>query len=81
MAYMPESAWIYRGLVYNKDITTKKRIKNIMTLQQIFEKFKTLKTSSDKLVFLDELKVMTQNNIINFDINFKNIEENIMNER
>ena len=78
---MPESAWIYRRLVYNKDITTKKRIKNIMTIQQIFEKFKTLKTSSDKLTFIDELKVMTQNNIINFDINFETVEENIMNER
>jgi len=52
-----------------------------MTLQQIFEKFKTLKTSSDKLVFIDELKTLTQNNIINFDINFETIEENIMNEK
>ena len=52
-----------------------------MTIQQIFEKFKTLKTSSDKLVFLDELRDMTKNDIINFDINFKNIEESIMNER
>ena len=52
-----------------------------MTLQQIFEKFKTLKTSSDKLVFINELKTLTQNNIINFDINFETIEESIMNER
>ena len=52
-----------------------------MTLQQIYNKFKTLNTSSEKLVFLDELKDMTKNDIINFDINFKNIEESIMNER
>jgi len=81
MAYMPDSAWICRGIVYNKSILTKKQKENIMTLQQIFETFKTLKTSSDKLKFIDELKVMTQNNIINFDINFETIEENIMNER
>ena len=52
-----------------------------MKIQEIYNKFKTLKTSSEKLVFLDELKDMTKNDIINFDINFKNIEESIMNER
>ena len=52
-----------------------------MTLQQIYDKFYSLKTSSDKLVFIDELKTLTQNNIINFDINFETIEESIMNER
>ena len=52
-----------------------------MKLQQIYNKFKTLNTSSEKLVFLDELKDMTKNDIINFDINFKNVEESIMNER
>ena len=51
-----------------------------MTLQQIFEKFKTLKTSSDKLVFIDELKTLTENKVINFDLNFSSIEEEIMNE-
>ena len=52
-----------------------------MTLQQIFEKFKTLKTSSDKLVFIDELKTLTENKVINFDLNFSSIEEEIMNEQ
>ena len=52
-----------------------------MTLQQIFETFKTLKTSSDKLIYLDELKTLTENKVINFDFNFKNIEESIMNEQ
>ena len=51
-----------------------------MTLRQIFEKFKTLKTSSDKLVFIDELKTLTENKVINFDLNFSSIEEEIMNE-
>ena len=51
-----------------------------ITLQQIFDKFYTLKTSSDKLVYLDELKTLTKNKVINFDFNFKNIEEEIMNE-
>lgn len=52
-----------------------------MTLQQIFDRFKTLKTSSDKLVYLDELKTLTENKVIDFKFNFKNIEETIMNER
>ena len=52
-----------------------------MTLQQIFNRFKTLETSSDKLVYLDELKTLTENKVIYFDFNFKNIEETIMNER
>jgi uncharacterized protein YerC len=53
---------------------------NKMTLKQIFDKFYTLKTSSDKLIYLDELKTLTENKVINFDFNFKNIEEEIMNE-
>ena len=52
-----------------------------MTLKQIFDKIKTLETSSDKLVYLDELKTLTENKVIDFDFNFKNIEETIMNER
>ena len=53
---------------------------NKMTLKQIFDKFYTLKTSSDKLVFIDELKTLTENKVINFDLNFSSIEEEIMNE-
>ena len=52
-----------------------------MTLQQIYDKFYSLKTSSDKLVFIDELKTLTENKVINFDLNFSSIEEEIMNER
>ena len=51
-----------------------------MTLQEIYDKFYSLKTSSDKLVFLDELKTLTKNKVINFDLNFSSIEEEIMNE-
>ena len=51
-----------------------------ITLQQIFDKFYTLKTSSDKLVYLEELKTLTENKVIDFKFNFKNIEEEIMNE-
>ena len=51
-----------------------------MTLQQIFDKFYSLKTSSDKLIFIDELKTLTENKVINFDLNFSSIEEEIMNE-
>ena len=51
-----------------------------MTLQQIFDKFQSLKTSSDKLIFIDELKTLTNNKVINFDLNFSSIEEEIMNE-
>ena len=51
-----------------------------MTIQNIYDKFATLKTSSDKLVYLEELKTLTENKVINFDFNFKNIEEEIMNE-
>ena len=52
-----------------------------MTLQQIYDKFYSLKTSSDKLVFIDELKTLTKNKVINFDLNFSSIEESIMNEQ
>ena len=51
-----------------------------MTLQQIYAKFYSLKTSSDKLVFIDELKTLTKNKVINYDINFDSIEELVMNE-
>ena len=51
-----------------------------MTLQQIFDKFQSLKTSSDKLVFIDELRTLTKNKVINYDINFDSIEESVMNE-
>ena len=52
-----------------------------MTLQQIYDKFYSLKTSSDKLVFIYELKTLTENKVINFDLNFSSIEEEIMNEQ
>ena len=52
----------------------------IMTIQQIYDKFATLQTSSDKLVFIDELKTLTENKVINFDLNFSSIEEEVMNE-
>ena len=52
-----------------------------MTLQQIYDKFYSLKTSSDKLIFIDELKTLTNNKVINFDLNFSSIEEEIMNEQ
>lgn len=51
-----------------------------MTLQQIYDKFYSLKTSSDKLVFIDELRTLTENKVINYDINFDSIEELVMNE-
>ena len=51
-----------------------------MTLQQIYDKFYSLKTSSYKLVFIDELKTLTENKVINFDLNFSSIEEEVMNE-
>ena len=51
-----------------------------MTLQQIFDKFQSLKTSSDKLVFIDELRTLTEIKVINYDINFDSIEELVMNE-
>ena len=51
-----------------------------MTLQQIYDKFYSLKTSSDKLIFIDELKTLTKNKVINFDLNFSSIEEEVMNE-
>jgi hypothetical protein len=51
-----------------------------MTIQQIYDKFATLQTSSDKLVFIDELKTLTENKVIDFDLNFSSIEEEIMNE-
>ena len=51
-----------------------------MTLQQIYDKFYSLKTSSDKLIFIDELKTLTENKVINYDINFDSIEELVMND-
>jgi hypothetical protein len=54
---------------------------NKMTLKQIFDKFHTLKTSSDKLVYLEELKTLTLMKVISFDLNFNSIEELIMNEQ
>ena len=53
----------------------------IMTIQQIYDKFATLQTSSDKLFFIDELRFLTNNKIIKFDLNFDSIEESIMNEQ
>tara|TARA_Y100000766_G_scaffold208386_1_gene180131 strand:- start:36 stop:194 length:159 start_codon:yes stop_codon:yes gene_type:complete len=52
-----------------------------MTIQEIYEKFYSLKTSSDKLIFIDELKTLTKNKVIKFDLNFSSIEEEIMNEQ
>jgi hypothetical protein len=52
-----------------------------MTIQNIYDKFATLKTSSDKLVYLEELKTLTLMKVISFDLNFSSIEELIMNEQ
>ena len=52
-----------------------------MTIQNIYDKFVTLKTSSDKLVYLEELKTLTLMKVISFDLNFNSIEELIMNEQ
>jgi len=51
-----------------------------MTIQNIYDKFATLETSSDKLIYLEELKTLTLMKVINFDLNFDSIEESIMNE-
>ena len=51
-----------------------------MTIQQIYDKFATLQTSSDKLVYLEELKTLTLMKVISFDLNFDSIEESVMNE-
>ena len=52
-----------------------------MNIQNIYDKFATLKTSSDKLVYLEELKTLTLMKVISFDLNFSSIEELIMNEQ
>ena len=52
-----------------------------ITIQNIYDKFATLKTSSDKLVYLEELKTLTLMKVINFDLNFDSIEESVMNEQ
>ena len=52
-----------------------------MTIQNIYDKFATLKTSSDKLVYLQELETLTLMKVISFDLNFSSIEELIMNEQ
>ena len=52
-----------------------------MNIQNIYDKFATLKTSSDKLVYLQELETLTLMKVINFDLNFSSIEELIMNEQ
>ena len=52
-----------------------------LTIQNIYDKFATLKTSSDKLVYLEELKTLTLMKVISFDLNFSSIEELIMNEQ
>ena len=36
--------------------------------------------NSDKLFFNDELRTLTENKVINYDINFDSIEELVMNE-
>ena len=51
-----------------------------MTIQNIYDKFATLKTSSDKLFYLEELETLTLMKVIKFDLNFSSIEESIMNE-
>ena len=77
--FNPKVLYFPLKLVYSIRIITKKK-DYIMTLQQIYDKFYSLKTSSDKLVFIDELKTLTKNKVINFDLNFSSIEEEIMNE-
>ena len=52
-----------------------------MTIQNIYDKFATLETSSDKLVYLQELETLTLMKVISFDLNFSSIEELIMNEQ
>jgi hypothetical protein len=52
-----------------------------LTIQNIYDKFATLKTSSDKLFYLEELETLTLMKVINFDLNFSSIEESIMNEQ
>ena len=52
-----------------------------MTIQNIYDKFATLETSSDKLIYLEELKTLTLMKVISFDLNFSSIEELIMNEQ
>ena len=52
-----------------------------MTIQNIYDKFSTLTTSSDKLVYLQELETLTLMKVISFDLNFNSIEELIMNEQ
>ena len=52
-----------------------------MTIQNIYDKFATLTTSSDKLVYLQELETLTLMKVISFDLNFSSIEESIMNEQ
>jgi hypothetical protein len=52
-----------------------------MTIQNIYDKFATLETSSDKLIYLEELKTLTLMKVINFDLNFDSIEESVMNEQ
>ena len=51
-----------------------------LTIQNIYDKFATLKTSSDKLIYLQELETLTLMKVISFDLNFSSIEELIMNE-
>jgi len=51
-----------------------------LTIQNIYDKFATLNTSSDKLFYLEELKTLTLMKVISFDLNFSSIEELIMNE-
>ena len=52
-----------------------------MNIQNIYDKFATLKTSSDKLIYLQELETLTLMKVISFDLNFSSIEELIMNEQ
>jgi len=77
---MPESACNKARIVYIIRIITKQKGLYIMTIQNIYDKFSTLTTSSDKLVYLQELETLTLMKVIKFDLNFSSIEESIMNE-
>ena len=78
--FNPKVLAIRFKLVYSIRIITKTK-GYIMTIKQIYEHFYSLKTSSDKLFFIDELRFLTNNKVIKYDINFDSIEESIMNEQ
>ena len=53
------------------------KLENNMTKENLYETYKSLNSTNERLEFIDNMKQFYPNV---FDINWSNVEENVMNE-